>query len=115
MASDKSFVEFIADQAGDAGDITFRKMFGDYALYCNDKVVALICNNQLFVKPTEAGKKYVGEVREAPAFPGAKCSYLIEEKVEDRKWLSALIRITCADLPEPKPKKRKVERKKSRS
>ncbi len=43
MASDKSFVEFIADQAGDAGDVTFRKMFGDYALYCNDKVVALIC------------------------------------------------------------------------
>ena len=55
MATDKSFVEFIADQAGDAGDITFRKMFGDYALYCNDKVVALICNNQLFVKPTEEG------------------------------------------------------------
>ncbi|RKY80895.1 competence protein TfoX, partial [candidate division KSB1 bacterium] len=49
MASDLSFVEFVAEQMEDAGLITYRKMFGEYALYCNGKVTALICDNQLFV------------------------------------------------------------------
>ena len=57
MASDQSFVEFIVDQIENAGEVTFKKMFGEYGLYCGDKIVALICDNQLFVKPTKAGAK----------------------------------------------------------
>jgi TfoX/Sxy family transcriptional regulator of competence genes len=107
MASDKDFVDFIADQIKDAGLITYRKMFGEYAVYCDAKVVALVCDNQLFVKPTEAGRKFIGQVVEAPAYSGAKMSFLIEDKFEDSKWISELIRITADELPEPKPKKRK--------
>ena len=111
MASDINFVLFIADQAGGAGEITYRKMFGEYVLYCDGKVVALICDNRLFIKPTEAGKKYIGRVTEAPAYPGAKLSYYIEDKFEDREWLGELVRITCDGLPEPKPKKKKTKGK----
>src|SRR5512138_2546087 len=102
MASDQSFVEFIVDQLRDAGTVRYRKMFGKYALYCEEKVVALICDNQLFVKPTAGGKAYIGDAVEAPAYPGAKMSYLIEEKYEDAEWLSGLIRITQMELPAPK-------------
>ena len=51
MASDQEFVDFLVDQMQGVGGITFRKMFGEYAIYCNGKVVALICDNQFFVKP----------------------------------------------------------------
>jgi len=105
MASSQSFVEFIADQIQGAGEISYRKMFGEYALYSDGKVVALICDNRLFVKPTEAGKEYTGEVTEAPPYPGAKPFFLIEERCEDREWLSGLIRITADALPPPKPRK----------
>ncbi|MCU0847736.1 MAG: TfoX/Sxy family protein [Spirochaetes bacterium] len=111
MASDINFVLFIADQAGSAGEITYRKMFGEYVLYCDGKVVALICDNKLFIKPTEAGKEYIGRVTEAPAYPGAKPSYFIEDKFEDREWLGELVRITYDGLPEPKPKKKKIKGK----
>lgn len=107
MASDQSFVEFITEQIEDAGVISWRKMFGEYAVYCDGKVVALICDNRLFVKQTEAGRKYIGNVVEAPAYPGAKPSFLIEDQIEDREWLSELIRITARELPLPKPKKKK--------
>ncbi len=107
MASDLSFVEFVVDQIENAGVITFRKMFGEYAVYCDGKVVALICDNQLFIKPTEAGRSFIGDVVEAPAYPGAKLSFLIGDKLEDREWLSQLIRVTVKELPEPKPKKKK--------
>jgi TfoX/Sxy family transcriptional regulator of competence genes len=108
MASDTNFVEFIVDQIADAGIITSRKMFGDYAIYADGKVVGLICDNRLLIKPTEGGRAFMGEVVEAPAYPGAKPSFLIEDKFEDRDWISELIRITVKELPEPKPKKEKT-------
>ena len=108
MASNLSFVEFVVDQIKDAGEITFRKMFGEYAVYCDKKVVALICNNQFFVKPTEAGRHFINDVVEAPPYPNAKLYFLIEDTIEDREWMSNLIRITFKELPEPKPKKKKL-------
>jgi len=46
-------------------------------------------------------------VHEAPPYTGAKNSFLIGDKIDDREWLSELVRITVLELPEPKPKKRK--------
>ena len=107
MATDQEFMEFLADQMSGAGEISYRKMFGEYAVYCGGKVVALVCDNQLFVKPTAAGRTFIGEPTEAPAYPGAKNSFLIEDAFEDREWISELIRITAKDLPAPKLKKSK--------
>ena len=107
MATDLEFMEFLADQMAGAGEISYRKMFGEYAVYCGGKVVALVCDNQLFVKPTAAGRAFIGAPVEAPAYPGAKDSFLIEDAFEDRDWISELIRITARDLPAPKPKKPK--------
>jgi TfoX/Sxy family transcriptional regulator of competence genes len=59
MATDKSFVEFIADQIEHVGQITFKQMFGEYALYCEGKVVALVCDNQLFIKSTVGGRAFI--------------------------------------------------------
>jgi len=109
MATDKSFVEFIADQIENAGQITFKKMFGEYALYCEGKVVALVCDNQLFIKPTEGGRAFIADVVEAPAYKGAKLSFLIDDRIEDRQWISNLIRITYEELPEQKIKKKKIK------
>ncbi len=114
MASDQDFVDFIVDQLELAGNITYRKMFGEYAIYCNGKVTALICDNQLFVKPTKAGRSFIGEVVEAPPYPGAKNSLLIEGGFEDREWISELMRITAEELPEPKPRKKKKKRPETR-
>jgi TfoX/Sxy family transcriptional regulator of competence genes len=111
MATDQDFVDFIVDQLSNAGEVRSRKMFGEYAIYCDDKVAALVCDNQLFVKPTEAGRAYIGEVVEAPPYPGAKNSFLIQDGFEDRDWISELVRITAEELPDPKPKKKKLKKK----
>ena len=107
MASDPDFVRFVADQIDPGCDVSYRKMFGEYALYSGKKVVALICRNQLFVKQTEAGRAFIGDVVEAPPYPGAKPAFLIEDEIEDGEWLTQLIRLTEAELPEPKPKRKK--------
>jgi TfoX/Sxy family transcriptional regulator of competence genes len=112
MASDKDFVEFVADQIKKAGDISYRKMFGEYAVYCDGKVIALICDNHLFIKQTEGGRIFIGNVVEAPPYSGAKMHFLIEDQFEDSEWISELVRITTDELPVPKPRKPRKRGKK---
>ena len=110
MGSDLDFVEFVTDQIADDCGISFKKMFGEYALYSKGKIVALVCDNQLFIKPTKAGKKYIGEFVEAPPYPGAKNSLLIQGQIDDSDWLSELVRITERELPMPKEKKKRQKK-----
>ena len=107
MANDLAFIEFVVDQIDPSCDVRFRHMFGGCTLYSHDKVVALICDDQLFVKPTEAGRSFIGGVVEAPPYEGAKDSFLIGDKIEDGEWLTQLIVLTAAELPPPKPRKKK--------
>ena len=111
MASDQTFVDFVVDQIENAEEITAKKLFGEYGVYAGKKLFALICDNKLFIKPTVAGRSFIKAVVEAPPYPGAKPSFLIEDKLEDRDWLSQLVRVTVEELPEPKPKKRKKKTK----
>ena len=111
MASDIKFLEFVQGQIKKAGEIKYKMMFGEYALYSDNKLFALVCDNKLFIKRTEAGRAFIKDVKEAPPYPGAKMSFLIEDKIEDQDWLSELIRITARELPEPKPKKKSTKKK----
>lgn len=108
MASKIEFVEFVADQLRQAGDITYKKMFGEYGLYCNGKIFAVICEDQLFIKITESGRNLCPELSEAPPYQGAKNYFLVED-VEHQQLLTELVTATCEELPEPKPKKKKKE------
>lgn len=107
MASDRTFVDFVVDQIENAGQITAKSMFGEYGVFSDKKIFALICNNQLFIKPTEPGRTFIKNVTEAPPYPGAKPCFLIQDQLEDREWLSQLVRLTVAALPVPKPRKKK--------
>jgi len=113
MASDLDFVKYVVDQIDPACEITYRMMFGGCTLYSKNKVVALICDDQLFVKPTDAGRAFIGDVVEAPPYPGAKLSFLIGDQIENSEWLTQLIRLTEEVLPKPKPKKKKKKKTKS--
>ena len=107
MASDQDFVDFVLEQIKNVGEITAKKMFGEYVIYSDGKLFGLICDNKLFIKPTNSGREFIGNVIEASPYDGAKSSFLIEDKIEDSEWISELVRITIQDLPAPKPKKKK--------
>lgn len=105
MASRQSTVDFILEQIEVAGKVSAKKMFGEYGIYCNDKIVALVCDDQLFVKPTVVGRKFIEDVVESCPYPGAKPYFFISgDKWEDSEWLSNLIQISAAELPLPKRK-----------
>ncbi|MBC3941684.1 TfoX/Sxy family protein [Sphingomonas albertensis] len=108
MASDRKTVAFIVDQLAAAGDVSAKLMFGEYGLYCDGRMVAMICDDQLFVKPTAGGRAFAGVIDEAPPYPGAKpCLLVNADRWDDAEWLAQLVRISTAELQMPKPKKPK--------
>ena len=105
MASDLAYVQHVCDQLRDVCEVSYKKMFGEYGLYVSGRMVALVCDNQLFVKPTEAGRKLLGTPREGAPYAGAKPHFALDEHLDNRELLSAVFRATEAALPAPKPKK----------
>lgn len=109
MASDKEFISFVCEQLRGAGEISSRRMFGQAAVYLEDKVVALVFDNQLFVKATEPGRAKIGVPVEAPPFKGANNWFLMAD-LDDPEFLADLIRTTADALPVPKVKTKKTQR-----
>ncbi len=111
MATRQSTIDSLLDQLSGAGTVTTLKMFGEYCLYLDGKPVALVCREQLYVKPTDAGREVVPDAIEEPPFPGIRPYLLISTEKADqwayRETLCRLLRATFDALPPPKPKPRK--------
>jgi TfoX/Sxy family transcriptional regulator of competence genes len=105
MASNPDFVQYIADQCAGAGEITVKKMFGDYGIYCDGIIFGLICDNRFYLKPTEAGRSLLRSVEMRPPYDGAKDYFFIED-VDDHDYITGLVRATCKELPLAKPKRK---------
>lgn len=108
MATQQRTIDYLIGQAAGAGAVSAKPMFGEYGLYIDGKMIGSVCDDQLFVKPTESGRTHAEPVSDAPPYPGAKLQLLIEaDRWEDAEWLCELLRITAANLPAPKPRKPK--------
>ena len=108
MASNADFVQYIADPCSGAGDIVAKKMFGDYGIYCNGKIFGLICDDHFYLKPTDEVRPLLRQIDMRPPYEGAKPYFYIAD-VDDRDYLSSLVKETCRHLPDPKPKKKNNE------
>lgn len=106
MASSQDYVLYVCEQMSLAGIITYKKMFGEYAVYCDGKCFALVCDNQLFINPTKAGLALLPSVTMGIPYNGAKPRIVLDD-IDDRNFLCRLVQETCAQLPMPKPKKKK--------
>lgn len=73
MASSQSFVDIITENMRDAGVITSKKMFGEYAVYCNAKVLGFICDDNLFIKPTQEAKDFFQKLVKDRHIQDLKC------------------------------------------
>ncbi len=104
MSTQPETIDFILEKLGNNDRFTTRKMFGEYALYADDKVVALICDDQLYVKimPQSA---FLADICEQDApYPGARPYYLVEES--QLSQIKELPDILCA-IAKALPKKKK--------
>ncbi|GAA3864945.1 TfoX/Sxy family protein [Leifsonia kafniensis] len=104
MSTSPDVVAFIEDQLGGLF-VRTRAMFGEFGLYCDEKIVALICDDDLFLKPSSIDPVLLERTELAPPYPGAKNYYRVPgDALEDRDWLRAVVQATADALPLPKPR-----------
>jgi TfoX/Sxy family transcriptional regulator of competence genes len=105
MASDKSFVDYVIETAGMGSRLTHKKLFGEFALYLDDKVIAFACDNSLFIKPSRAVALLAPDLPQRPPYPQAKDYPVADELLDDPEALRRLLIATAELMPLPRPKK----------
>ena len=107
MPCTDEYVQYVLESFSSAGDISVLKMFGEYGFYLDGKILGLICDNQVFLKRTQAGTALLGEAaEEGYPYPGAKAAFVFQD-LDDRDFINQLLRASWEELPFPKPKKKK--------
>ena len=100
MATHKETIEFILEKLRDRERFAARAMFGEYALYADGKVVALVCNDLLHVKISPASNELENQCEKGPPYPGAKPYYIVEEgQLSTIHHLPAILSAIAAAIP----------------
>lgn len=105
MATSAEFVEFVASQIGLGDRMACKKMFGEFGLYVDGRLIALVCDNSLFIKPSRASSERTPALPAQAPYPDAKDYVLADELLDDPDALRQLIIATARLMPPPKPPK----------
>jgi len=104
MASDVDYVQYVVDQIKTNGTITYKKMFGEYLIYLNNKPVVMVCDNTAFVKMLDCIKPLMENAETGFPYEGAKEHYMVN--VDDSEYLSNVVMVLEKNAPIPKKKKK---------
>lgn len=106
MATTKDYIEYVCERLHGAGGLRYRKMFGEYMVYVNDKPVLLVCDNTVFVKIVpELDAVMEGADRGFP-YEGAREHYILD--IEDTEKARTVIAIL--EPITPLPRRRSVKK-----
>lgn len=78
MSTQKETIELILAKLEHAPRFFARPMFGEYGIYADEKIIGLICNDELFIKILPASAELEAHCRKGPPYPGAKPHYVVE-------------------------------------
>lgn len=105
MATTVDYIKFVCDQLTGVGAVRYRKMFGEYMVYVNDKPLLLVCDNTVFVKILPELSQLMAGAEIGLPYEGGKEHYILD--IEDREKSMAVIEILEPIIPLPKPRKKK--------
>lgn len=106
MSTSKDAIIFILQKLRNTSRFTTRAMFGEYVLYADGKVVALVCNDLLYVKICSASSFLEDKCEKDSPYPGAKAHYVVdEEHIENLTELPEILTAIAKSLPAKKNKK----------
>lgn len=107
MATSKEFHDYVVDSLQRIGDVTTKKMMGEYCIYYKGKLIGDICDNCLLLKPTESVLRLMPETERAYPYEGSRTLMAVVDDVENIERMREVLDAMVEELPEPKKKKRK--------
>ena len=106
MATSLEYIEIVCERLLPFGDVRYKKMFGDYMAYLNEKPIASVCDNNVFVKIRPELAELMGNADKGFPYEGAKLHYILD--IDDAELLQRLIPLLESITPLPKPRKKKI-------
>lgn len=106
MATSVEYIEFVCEQIAGTGAIRYKKMFGEYMVYVNDKPILLVCDNTVFVKQLGIIKDRMNDADVGYPYNGAKEHYILD--IENTEFSKEIVSILEEVTPIPKPRKKKA-------
>ena len=94
MSSSIDYLEYVLDLLSDIENITYKKMMGEYILYCDGIIFGGIYDNRFLIKKTKTLEN-MGFKEEIP-YPSAKPMYLVD--IENSEEINELIYKLINDL-----------------
>lgn len=98
MASDREYLDYVLEQLAELDEISWKKMMGEYILYCQGKIIGGIYDNRLLVRPTETAMAMMPQAKREVPYEGAKEMLLVSE-IDDRQFLCRLFAAMAEELP----------------
>jgi TfoX/Sxy family transcriptional regulator of competence genes len=102
------FVEFVMGQLAGLGELRFRKMFGEYTVYVNEKPIVLVCDDTVFIKIIPELAAVMADAERGFPYEGATERYILD--IDNRELAREAILILEAATPLPKPKKPRAKK-----
>jgi TfoX/Sxy family transcriptional regulator of competence genes len=107
MGSRRETVDYLLEQLARIEEVRALRMFGAFGIYAGDKFVAVLCDDELYVKATAAGRAVFPDCVERPPFPGAKPWLFVPgDRWEETDWLCELVAATARELLPVQAKRR---------
>jgi TfoX/Sxy family transcriptional regulator of competence genes len=103
MATTQKYIEYVCEQISGIGDIRYRKMFGEYMIYINNKPVIIVCNSIPYVKELDEIKSLMVNAEKGPPYKGAKEHYILD--IDDADFSKKVVLELEKVIPFPKKKK----------
>lgn len=105
MATTVEYIEYVCEQIKNIGEIRYRKMFGEYMVYVNDKPILLVCDNTVYIKMLDCIQNEM--IHSSTGFPydGAKEHYILD--IDNTELCKNVISILESVTPIPRSKKKK--------
>lgn len=105
MATSEEFINYVCDQISGIGDIRYKKMFGEFMVYVNDKPVIIVCDNTAFVKKLDCIKEMMKDADVGFPYKGAKEHYVLD--IDNSEFCKSVVTEIEKVTPLPKPRKKK--------
>jgi TfoX/Sxy family transcriptional regulator of competence genes len=106
MATSLDYIEYAAAQTAGCGSVRYRKMFGEYMIYVNDKPILLVCGNCVFVKILPCLDELMRSAERGFPYDGAKEHYILD--IDNAELTQTVVSALEAATPLPKPRKKKA-------
>lgn len=104
MATPIEYIDFVCEQIRGVGIIRYKKMFGEYMVYVDDKPILLICDSTVYVKKLDEISEQMQDADTGCPYTGAKLHYILD--IDDANFSKKVIEKLKEIIPIPKPKKK---------